>query len=159
MVRTLYTDDWVSLLLDESGVLRYVRTETPYLSNAQMAAIHAKLARLCDSAGRDRHPLLVDMRRAPLNNDPAFEKVAERARALLIRDFTRLAVLVRTAVGSLQVKRHLREDGLPFPVLSSEAQALDYLTGKIEIEEAPPSSMSRQIGGLPHAGAHLRRRR
>jgi hypothetical protein len=83
------------------------------------------------------------MRRAPLNNDPSFEQAAVRARAVLVRGFPRVAVLVQTAVGSLQVKRHIRQDGLTIAVLSDDADAVAYLTAPVDAGAAPPSSTGR----------------
>jgi hypothetical protein len=112
-----------------------------------MAAIHAQIGRALDQLGRERHTLLVDMRRAPLNNDPAFERAAKRARAILVRGFPRVAVLVQTAVGALQVKRHVRSDGLSIPVLGDEAQALDFLLGKVELDDGPASGVDTLLDG------------
>lgn len=147
-MRELHSDACVTVVLDPTTrVVRFTRSEVPYASNAHMAAIHGQIGRALDDLGRERHTLLVDMRRAPLNNDPAFEKAAERARALLVRGFPRVAVLVQTAVGTLQVKRHLREDGLSIPVLGDDALALDFLLGKAEIEDAPASGVGLVVDG------------
>lgn len=140
----LYAAPCATLHLDpETGVMRFTRTEVPYASNAEMAAIHAQIGRVLDRHGRDRHTLLVDMRRAVMNNDPSFEQAAARARSILVRGFSRVAVLVQTAVGALQVKRHVQHDGLSIPVLSSEALALELLTGSVDADHAPPSSGQR----------------
>jgi hypothetical protein len=140
-MRELLADACGTLVLDEeTGVVRFTRSETPYASNAHLASLHAQIGRVCDRLGRERHTLLVDMRRAPLNNDPSFEQAAVRARAILVRGFPRVAVLVQTAVGSLQVKRHIRQDGLTIAVLQNDADAILYLTAPEGAEAAPPSS-------------------
>lgn len=137
--------------LDPSrGILRFTRTEVPYASLEEVVDVHRQVGRIFDRLGRDRHTLLVDMRRATLNNKPEFETAASRARAFLVRDFRRVAVLVRTAVGALQVGRHLREDGVPGEVYTDEATAIDYL-GRLEQE--PPSSgisSSKRDGPFGH---------
>lgn len=140
-MRELHSDARVTVLLDpDTRVIRFVRSAEPYASNAEMAAIHAQIGRVLDKLGRDRHTLLVDMRLAPMNNDPSFEQAADRARALLVRGFPRVAVLVKTAVGVLQVRRHVAQDGRQIPVLGSEAMAVDYLLGRADPADAPPSS-------------------
>lgn len=157
----VHADPCVTVELDsESGVLYYVRTEVPYRSNADFVAMHVEIGRALDRIGRDGHTLLVDMRRATMNNDPAFERAAERARVFLLRGFSRVAVLVNTAVGSLQVKRHVREDGRDIGVFSNEQEALDYLAGKIELPAKSDEDMPRSGVGVAGEGAfrHIRRR-
>lgn len=148
-MRTLHADARVTVLLDpDTSVIRFVRSASPYASNAEMAAIHAQIGRVLDRLGRDKHALLVDMRLAPMNNDPSFEQAAERARSLLVRGFPRVAVLVQTAVGTLQVKRHVQQDGRNIAVMSSEAMAVDYLIGKVDPTEMPPSSKAPGPGSV-----------
>lgn len=141
-MESVFSHACIALLLEgEVGVIRFVRSEVPYASPQDMIAIHAQAGRVLDRLGRGRHLLLVDMRRAQMNNDPEFEKAAERARAILVRGFSRVAVLVETAVGALQVKRHVREDGRDIGVFSVEAQALEFLGGKVDPDTAPPSGV------------------
>src|SRR5262249_12108514 len=116
----------------------------------EIVDLHRQVGRMFDRLGRDRHTLLVDMRRATLNNKPEFENAAARGRAFLVRDFRRVAVLVCTAVGALQVGRPRREDGVPGEVYTDEAQAIDYLC-RLELE--PPSSgisSSKRDGPFGH---------
>jgi hypothetical protein len=135
-------------------IIRFVRTELPYPSLEDFVLLHEKVGRVFNRVGRRNHALLVDMRRAPMNNDPRFEAAAGPARATLVRDFSRVAVLVRTAIGALQVQRHVREDELECPVFQSELGAIEYLS-QAESDQ-PPSS---QVKDLAASGpfAHLRR--
>jgi hypothetical protein len=125
------------------GILRFTRTEVPFPHLAVMIAQHERVARILDRLGRDRYALLVDMRLAPRNTDPGFDAAAARSRRLLTRGFTRMAVLVSTAVGALQVKRHIREDNLSCEVFTDELAALDHLDRGDggEIEAPPPSGV------------------
>ncbi|APR86801.1 hypothetical protein A7982_12150 [Minicystis rosea] len=158
-MRELYADPCATVHLDpDTGVIRFTRTEVPYASNAEMAAIHAQIGRIFDHHGRARYTLLVDMRRAVMNNDPAFEQAAQRARAILVRGFPRVAVLVQTAVGALQVKRHVQHDGLSIPVLSSEPLALEFLLEKAE-DLPPPSSINPTRGEAASRATPRPRRR
>jgi hypothetical protein len=147
-VAELFSDACVLVRLDTaSGVVHFVRTEQAYPSHSEIVALHARVGRILDRIGRERHTLLVDMRRAPMNNDPAFEKAAESARRILLRGFPRVAVLVQTAVGALQVKRHVREDGREIGVFTSEQDARAFLAGQLEVEEAPKSGVESSRGG------------
>jgi hypothetical protein len=140
IMRELLTDPHASVLLDpETSVIRFVRTEVPYPSTRELLGVHERAAKLLDRLGRGRYTLLVDMRRGPLNNNPDFEKPAQRARAMLVRGFPRVAVLVQTAVGALQVTRHVRQDNLPILVFHDEAAAVDHLAPRAEPEAAPAS--------------------
>jgi hypothetical protein len=111
----------------ETRVLRFTRTAAPYPSLNELVRVHERIGGIFDGAGRERHALLVDMRAATLNNDASFEEAAARGRALLVRGFGRVAVLVQTAVGALNVGRHMREDKVPGEVFSDEGTALAYL--------------------------------
>ncbi len=124
----LLTHPCVTVELDpETLVVRFTRTPEPYPSLAELVRIHQRIGTILDRVGRDRHGLLVDMRAAILNNDADFEQAAARGRAVLVRGFSRVAVLVQTAVGALNVGRHMREDRVPGEVFSNEEAALAYL--------------------------------
>lgn len=55
--------------------------------------------------------LFLDLREAMGRNDPDFERQLTARRQELFRHFSRACVVVRTAVGRLQVQRHIEEDG------------------------------------------------
>jgi hypothetical protein len=122
------------------SVLRFTRTDLPYVSLAAMLDVHDRVGRVFDRLGRDRYVLLVDMRCAPLNHDPGFDAAAAQARRTMVRGFGRLAVLVNTALGALQVKRHMREDNLPGDVFTDETAALEYLA-RLKVEPPPASGV------------------
>jgi hypothetical protein len=158
----LLSNRYCTVSLDSArGILRFTRTEQPYASLVDVADVHERVGRIFDRAGRDRNTLLVDMRRAPLNSDPAFEKAAGRGRKVLVRGFGRVAVLVQTAVGALQVKRHLREDGIPGDVFTDEGTAVQFLcrneqepvptsgvptSGVAQVADGPFKNLSRHAG-------------
>ena len=121
------------------GILRFTRTEQPYASLDEVREVHDHVGRVFDRAGRERHTLLVDMRRAPLNTHPEFESAAGRGRRVVVRGFGRVAVLVQSALGALQVKRHLREDDIPGEVFTDEGLAVQFLC-RAEQDPAPPTS-------------------
>lgn len=126
----------------DSRLVRYVRTSVPYPNLTEYELLHERAAGLLDQLGRKRHVLLVDMREATLNNDPAFERTAGRCRQLLVRDFRRMAVLVKTAVGALQIGRHIREDSLDSAIFNDETEAVSYLLSVSGFDGEPPASSS-----------------
>ena len=130
------------------SILRFTRTVQPYASLDDVIELHRRIGQVFDRQGRDRHVLLVDMRAAQLNNKPEFEQAAGRARGILVRGFRRVAVLVQTAVGALQVGRHLREDNVPGEVFTDEALAIEYL-GRTDLEPAPSASAGANAGDTP----------
>ncbi len=68
------------------------------------------------------------MREGPLRNDSAFEVTLSRARGAIVARFARSAVLVKSAVGRLQMERYAREDKRQAPlVFGEEAEAIAYL--------------------------------
>jgi hypothetical protein len=126
--------------VDGSGLI--VRARRKDVDYPDVAAMESDLHAVCtvlDQVGRDRKKLLIDLRDGPRRNDPAFEEAMSRARPRLFRGFRGAAVLVKTAVGALQVKRHLREDGVGAEVFYEEQEALEYLRGQSVRGEAPPS--------------------
>ncbi|MFO0762853.1 MAG: hypothetical protein U0359_40825 [Byssovorax sp.] len=145
----LLENPWISLHTDaHAPLVRYTRTAEPYPSLDAVVDLHEEAARVLDRLGRKRFVLLADMRASPLNNDPGFEQASARARDLVVRGFSRVAVLVRTAVGSLQVKRHIREGGHDIVVFHDEAEAVSHLLATPS-ERPPPESEQRSAGRRP----------
>lgn len=67
------------------------------------------------------------MRAAPQRNDPEFEQAASHQPAVLSAGFVRVAVLVRTASGRLQVGRHIRTQAIAMNMFNDESAAMSYL--------------------------------
>lgn len=74
---------------------------------------------------RPRSRLVVDVRRPQGISSEAMEVAMRDARMLMMTGFKKLAVLVRSPVGRLHVKRHLREDALVDPRRTKAADAFD----------------------------------
>ncbi|XYH92905.1 hypothetical protein ACMHYB_34220 [Sorangium sp. So ce1128] len=108
-------------------LVRITRSALPSESPAQFEERWMEVSRALDRAGRNGLSLLVDLRAAAGRNDPEFEAAMQRLRPIVMRGFRRVAILVRTTVGALQIQRHLREDGIERMIGSDEAQLLDYL--------------------------------
>jgi hypothetical protein len=120
--------------VDISHVLRCVRSEVPFDDEIALTHAHVDLARALDTIDRERHAMLVDLRRSRANYIPGFEEAMKRARRILLARFHRSAVVVKTAAGMLQVQRHMREDALDTRVfLDDESAALAYLTAPADV--------------------------
>lgn len=101
---------------------RLTRTEQAFENLAELAAAHdallPQLTRLRSA------PLLVDLREAKGRNDPSFEQAMAAYRRTMFQGFPAVVVLVRTAIGKLQVQRHFVEDGLDGALITtSESEA------------------------------------
>jgi len=127
------------------GFYRFTRTERPYPSSAAVDVEANEIERVLSRHGRPR--LLVDLRAAAPRNDPGFEVAVAKLRHKLFKGSERSAILVRTAVGALQVKRHMREDGISVEVFQTEEDAIAYLQGQPDstsrISSVPPAPTSR----------------
>jgi len=112
----------------ERHTVRLTRTSAPYVELSDIAASFGRIDRALLDIDRKQHRLLLDLREGPRRNDTEFETQMERYRKTLIVSFRRTALVVKTASGLLQVKRHIQEDGaIHAAVFMSEAQALQHL--------------------------------
>jgi hypothetical protein len=126
--RTLVGNAYFRLTEDDTaGVYRLVRTATPFPSARALRTTAAEVERVASTLPRGSG-LLIDAREAPARNDQEFEEEFKLARRPILANFRRVAVLVRTAVGRLQVNRYAREDGVAAQaVFGEEADALAFL--------------------------------
>jgi hypothetical protein len=117
---------------EERDLIWYKRLRAPFPSVAE--AEHHFLAAGDTVLRLPRLPggLLFDLREGPLRSDQAAEEMFERIRSRVddfFGRFARVAVLVRTAVGELQISRRLRErGGRPQRIFYDEGAALAYLS-------------------------------
>jgi hypothetical protein len=120
----LFVSDWISVV-EDGDLVRVVRSPTaPPPPDEQTRLYDDVIAALAKSRARR---VLVDLRASPPGrNDPEFEKSTEKFRASL-GAYERFAILVRTAVGKLQLTRMSRETGRVAPVFMDEAEALAFL--------------------------------
>ena len=76
---------------------------------------------------RDQYALLQDMRLSRGRNDPEFEKTIAQEREGISGGFRKLAVLVLTQVGRLQVQRLLQAEDRPQRAFLDEVEAIRWL--------------------------------
>lgn len=99
----------------------------------EIRAAFEELQIALDSIQKGNLRLLIDLREGPkMRNDPEFEALTAPYRQAIPVGFARSAILVRSAVGKLQVNRYNREDGggAP-PVFDAEPEALLFLGCKV----------------------------
>lgn len=121
-------------------VLILTRLPLPYASIDDMRETFLQADGSIGYLSRPRTMLLIDSRHAPARNDPHFEAEFARLRKHLLRDFQKIATLVKTAVGMLQVSRQVRGDETPMGVFNDPAEALTFLgvtldPARIEVRE------------------------
>ena len=105
-------------------LVRVVRTATPMPARTDdvRAAFASLLPQLTPHFGGR---VLLDLRLGPGRNDPEFEAATRDLRTQILSRFARVAIVVRSAVGKLHVKRLSEGEGQVF--LDEEA-ALRHLT-------------------------------
>lgn len=127
MIRRVHEDPW--FVVDHNPadkVYRVARTSKPFADLAEAERAYGAFD-LAISAVPPGSRLFLDLRDAPPRNDPEFEAAVKRVRDRAFARFAKVAVLVRTAVGKLQVQR--MNKGLPPTVgtFDDEDRAFDHL--------------------------------
>jgi hypothetical protein len=127
--RRLYTSThWVLEERPEEARCALLRTPAPWACLGELAAENAALLGLLGDEQRQQG-VLVDMRQAPTRNDPDFEAAMAALRAGLRRHFKRVAVLLESSLGELQVARLGRDERHGTFATRCESTALKYLSG------------------------------
>lgn len=108
-------------------IARVLRTTEPFPGIADVHREYAEVIRELDAIGRRGRVLLVDMRDSPGRNDPKFEEAMRSIRPAYLGGFVRVGVLVRSVVGTLQIKRYAREDGIVRLIADDPGEIAAYL--------------------------------
>lgn len=133
-VNQVVANGLVAVSVDQvRNIVRVTRSADRATSIEQITSAFAEAVRALESIDRPRYRLLIDLRAAPGRNDPAFENAMAKHRTALMRSFSAVAVLVRTATGQLQVARIGREDGLDVTVFTDEGKAVDWLEARSSV--------------------------
>ncbi len=115
--------------LPQSKILRVVRLPKPFPVTDDLAPMFAATHEAAEALGdKSEWRLLLDLRNATGRNDPNFEALVAPERSRLERGFLKVAVVVRSLVGRMQVERHAREDGLNLRVFLDDGEAVAWLT-------------------------------
>jgi sulfite reductase alpha subunit-like flavoprotein len=128
--RRLYTSrHWLLEEQPEKRLAVLSRTPAPWRSLAELRAENETILGLLREDQRGAG-LLVDMREAPIRNDPEFEGAMAELRQRLTSHFERTSILLESALGELQVTRLERDECRPTTVTTrSESTALKFLLG------------------------------
>lgn len=112
-MRTMYADKYMTLKVDDlRQVASLTRSNAAYASIDELVSSCRALADALGNHGSLVHGLLFDVRLAPLRNDEEFDRVSKRELDGVLLRFRKVAVLVATATGKLQIHRIKREHGL-----------------------------------------------
>jgi hypothetical protein len=128
-VRVLYEDEYSSVTYDASQrMIVYRRNAKAYPTlEAASTSIGSSWKTLPTLGTLSHHTFLMDIREAPMNASEGFDQVARDVGPQLTGRFRRAAVLVRTAVGKLQMNRIRRERQTDLVVFDDESAAMAYL--------------------------------
>lgn len=129
-MRKLHTDMfWDATYFKSDRVLRFTRTNVSYPSMDAALASFRALGAAVDAVIAEAKGLLMDVRSSPLRSDPAFEATSKAHLDVHIVRFARVAVLVATATGKLQVSRIKRERAMELEVFDDERAARAFVAG------------------------------
>jgi hypothetical protein len=117
-------------VLHEGRIVRVQRSGRPYQSAAELNQERLLLREALDKLGRSGRGLLIDSRVAPHSTDERLHEEFRRFRLEVARGFERVAALVRTKVGILQVNRLIADSTSSVQPFDDEAAAIAYLLGQ-----------------------------
>lgn len=122
--------EYMDMAMDlDRHLARMRRTDRSITKSTALPVIQrftADLERLLPTASRPRYRLLVDSREAP-RADPELESTLSGSMNPLMMQFAAVAILIKTPIGILQMRRLLRGWNTPADVFSDEAEALIWL--------------------------------
>jgi len=107
-MRVVLDNPHITLLVDDERRLIVYRRKATKLTIPELDGMFADVARAQGRFDRASWHLLIDTREAPMNNTPEFEAAMNRAIGDMTAGWRRRAVVVKTAVGVLQVNRQSR---------------------------------------------------
>jgi hypothetical protein len=126
--REIYRSPYIVLRYDSARrIVVLTRLPEHYPTLDAMRETFAQMEESMAHIWRQRTVMLIDSRRGPARNDTTFETEFARLRKHFLRDLQKVVTVVQTAVGVLQVSRHMRKDELPLSVFTEVPEALAYL--------------------------------
>jgi hypothetical protein len=103
------------------------RSTFPFVSVEELNACFDRMIRALATVDRPRFVLLVDVRIGPSRTDPEFERAFAVKRRALVAEFAKVAVIVKTLGGRVQVQRHAQADQLGMRDFDKPELALAFL--------------------------------
>lgn len=123
----LFRNEFLTVSLELNGlVVRILRNAVAYPSPAAAEQAYEGLYPILDRLGRSGRCLLNDQRLVLGRNEPEYEAAFARIRSRTVPGFRKVATLVQSKVGKLQVTRMIREDRVERLASDSEAEILQY---------------------------------
>ena len=116
-------------VLHEGRVICVRRTRRKFESAAELRVERLRLVEQLNALGRRGRGLLIDSRTAPHSTERDLDEEFRRYRREVMLGFERVAALVRTKVGILQVNRLCAGQASDFEVFDDEAAAVASLLG------------------------------
>jgi hypothetical protein len=124
----VFRNEFTTISMDPKGPLvRSVRSDVPFPSIEALERSVGESIRTLDGIGRAGRVLMSDLRAISGRNDALFEETMKKLRPRLYGGFVRVAILVRSSVGALHIKRLVRGDGIAIMVMTDEADLIEYL--------------------------------
>ncbi|XXX77737.1 hypothetical protein WMF30_03045 [Sorangium sp. So ce134] len=111
------------------------RFSLPYPSLAELEQNFQRIEQAIGLISRPRSLLLVDARDAPMRNDDGFDVAFGQAHARLMQGFKRTAVILRSAIGVLQVGRLSKGYVRPVGTFTRPEDALLHLGVRIDLAQ------------------------
>lgn len=126
-VERFHSDHYV--LIQHRSYLELLRSDVPLNLESDLFAAHRLLIEELELTRE--WGLLVDLRRTPPRLEPGFQAKMTPFRQALMEGQKRVAVLLSSQVGKLEVQRHLREDGSPkhMRAFCDESAAVAFASG------------------------------
>jgi hypothetical protein len=109
-----------------SRVIRVTRTGKAFSNLNELRQTWGEVVSVLDGLDRPSYALLFDVRSVSGRNDPEFEHSFAPYRLSAQRGFRKVAVIVSTPFGQLQVGRYAQEDGVPVRAFTDPAEALAW---------------------------------
>jgi hypothetical protein len=124
----VWQDDYMRLEIDPARhFVRQVRSSRAYVDLTTLEQSLDQLVSQLSRLERAEYVLLHDLRASRGRNDPSFEAAIRRVRPRMFGGFRRVAILVATKVGQLQVQRLEQTSSEPAHVFLDEAEAMRWL--------------------------------
>jgi hypothetical protein len=113
-----------------TNYFRARRTPVPTGSADDLKKTADAMLKAVGSVDRSHLGLLVDAREGPLRNDAEFESLVRPWQQAMIAGFARIAILVKTPAGKMQVERLLGGDNQRARVFTDEAAAMKFASSR-----------------------------
>jgi hypothetical protein len=125
----LYESEFARLgLIPGTNVVLFQQSSTP-IPTSELEATWIEIDASFAAIARSTHALMLDVRKARGRNDPEFERLFAPHRARMATGWRRVAIVVVSPPGVLQVRRYAREDNLDIRIFDLPDAAFLWLQG------------------------------